>query len=188
MKPLIELLRSIRSATALHVHLRFLDEFLYLVGPTLKMYIRWKVSPNDVEDILQEALTDIALGIDNCHASTESAVWGWCYTITHRKIAQHYRIQERRIPLANIEEIVLAVKWSGEVAPIYPDERLKLDAALKMLGDADEPCVLYLLERFIFQQTFEEMGDSHGKSPDAMRQRVNRCLELAGELVGKEES
>ena len=84
--------------------------------------------------------------------------------------------------------LAIALKFdtcrAGDEAP-DAEEAADLAYALELLRAAKPPCVGYLWEAFALELSYPEMGQLHGKSADAMRMQVKRCLKEAQKLVGR---
>ena len=164
---------------------RVADDIVYLVGPALEQFIRNRLPPDLVADALQETLLAIALRFDACYADSEAAIWKWCYRIARHKIADQWRATEPQDLSLDLEEVREAVELSLGDEAAGPEEADELQYALELLGAARPPCVNYVWEAFALELTYPEMGKLHGKSADAMRMQVERCLQLARKLVAR---
>ena len=182
----LTLLHACRNAVALPACERFAEAFVCEVGPALRSFINAHSRPDLAEDAYQETLIALALNVAECRANTESQVWRWCYTVARNKIAdQARRAESEKVVSLELDTVRQAVEASGGDERIGHDEREELAFAMELLHAAKPPCVGYLWEAFALALTYVEMGKLHGLSTDAMRMKVNRCLELVRELVRK---
>ena len=182
----LALLHACHNATALAACERFAEAFVCEVGPALRWFINAHTRPDLAEDAYQETLIALALNVSQCRAKTESQVWQWCYTVARNKIADQARqVDSEKVVSLELETVRQAVEASGGNERIGHDERDELAFAMELLSAAKPPCVGYLWEAFALTLTYVEMGKLHGLSADAMRMKVNRCLELVRELVRK---
>lgn len=184
---LMELLQACRASRVLHTRLRFTEEIILVVGPALREFIARHTRPDLVEDVWQETLIAIAIGIAKCNADTEAAFWTWCYTIARRRMADQWR-QIGRLPTISLDPELFeqAIESSRRDEGLTLAERENLEYGLDLLRAAKPPCVNYLWDRFALDLSFKDLGDIYGLSEDAMRMQVNRCLELAQKLMAQE--
>jgi len=187
MKDLLPILEQIRQSRSKSGRLRLANDLIESVAPWVGATIKASVKERDVNDVVQNALLAIALGIDDCHAASEGEIRNWCRTIAHRKVVEHYRGGTfREIPFSP-GDIHRLVEASSTVVGISPEERQDLDQAISLLTAAKPPCVHYLHMRFIAGFDYQELGSLFGQSEDTMRMRVNRCLDLARSLISERE-
>jgi len=186
MTTLMASLRACRNAVALPACERFAEAFVCEVGPALRLFINAHTRPDLADDAYQETLIAIALNVGQCRAQKENQVWRWCYRVARNKIADQWRQAggEATVSL-ELETVRQAVEASVREERVTEEEREELAHALGLLSAAKPPCVGYLWEAFALTLTYVEMGKLHGRSADAMRMKVNRCLELVRELVRK---
>jgi RNA polymerase sigma factor (sigma-70 family) len=186
MMSLIDLVRACRNATVEHEEIRFAEDLVCQIGPSLQRFIFGQTRRELVEDVYQNTLIAIAKDVAKCRAETDKEVQKWCFGIAVNKLADARR-REKRHPTVSVDINVLeaAVEASGKEERIESKERAELDFALELLRAAAPPCVDYLWERIAFQLSYKDIGEMHEQSEDAARMRVKRCLELAQELVSK---
>lgn len=186
MTGLIELVRLCRKTKTLHVRIRFAEEVVFQVGPSLLHFIGAHTRADFVEDAYQETLIAIVQDLDQCRAKTDRQFWSWCYRMAIHKIADQWRrAKSDRTVSLDKEGIRRAVEASGREETIPRAEQAELDYALALLAEAKPPCVDYLWDRFALGLSFKEMTMIYSLSENAARMQVNRCLELVQELLAK---
>jgi RNA polymerase sigma factor (sigma-70 family) len=187
MGQLNEFVRAYRSSKELHARLRFAEEIILHVGPSLRPFIFSKCRPEAAEDILQETLVAIATKLDNCQGEADEQVWAWCYGIARHKMQDHFRAEQRRAAeLLDAEEIRRVVEAGAAEEPVSPGDRRDFQDALELLEMVEPLCRELLWSRFVLGWDYKLMAREYNMTPDAVRMKVNRCLDRARKLLAKE--
>ncbi|MHC1763396.1 MAG: RNA polymerase sigma factor [Verrucomicrobiia bacterium] len=185
MRTLLDIVRACQSTNVLHVRLRYAEELITTVRPSLYKFVRRGCPENFVDDVLQDVLLGIATGVRRFEGDSDAAVWKWCYGIARHKIADKFRSEfdESRISLdeGHIARVVDVLEASHTKSP---RELLELKEAVEVLRVLSPMCQELLWRRLAEGWSFEELANDMGKSPDAVRMAVNRCKEEAEKLLG----
>ena len=184
MESLIELVIAYRQAGHLALRMRLAEEIVRRIGPSLYGYVHRRVPEAVVDDIHQEVLVDIAKHLHTTDAEAEKAFWGWCYRIAFRKCADFHRRRPPEIAL-DIEELRRVLEAGTLVEPPSAGECHDLEYALSLLEAAKPPCLDLLWDHFVLDRGYADLAEEPDESNDAVRMRINRCLELARKLVAK---
>lgn len=172
--------------TAKHLDRKFAaaDGLASYIAPKLHRYISAFCPRDAVDDVLQESLVGIAQALPKFRGIGEFD--HWCFRITHNKLVNYLEAERRRIVHAiDIEQLWKLIDASAETTALTVEARERLEEALELVTKAKPPCLYYLLQRFIYGLDFEELGRSMGKTKDAARVQVARCIELAKKLISK---
>ena len=186
MDTLIDLVNRFQRSSDPDEKLALADQIVVRLSPDLHLFIAPRVPPNLVDDVLQETLIAVALGLDTFQGHTDKQFYGFCYTRCRNKCVDALRkasvIQKHEF---SGEELWSAVLESERKEPLTDEEREMLREALDLLAEVRPPCVDYLVAHYVVGMTFEEMGAEFGfPSEDAARMKTHRCLLLARELLG----
>jgi RNA polymerase sigma factor (sigma-70 family) len=184
MRTLLDIVRACQSTRVLHVYLRYVEELVTEVRPSLYQFVCRHCARESVDDVLQEVLIAITKGVRQFRGASEKAVWDWCYTIARHKIADKFRIEfkESRISFdeGEIARVLNSLETSGTKSP---RELLELKETAEMLRLLGPECRHLLWRRFAEGWSFEEMAQESRKSSDAVRMAVNRCKDGAERLL-----
>lgn len=183
---LVKLTRACRDAADLQERLRFAEELVLRVGPTLETFLAARCPEAVVEDVLQETLAGISKGARLFQGDLDRQVWQWCYRIALNQLASHWRRQRgpQTVSLES-EEIRRAAESALEDLTVTPGDRLDLEESLRLLAQSKPPCVDYLTFHFLEGMDYRELAAVYGTTANAMRMQIQRCLTLARQLAAK---
>lgn len=184
MARVLPLVGVYQAATEVSQRMDVAEAIVRAVGPALKAYLYRRCPSDQVEPLLNDILTAIALSLDIVRAKDEQQLWGWCYRIARNKLADlHEAIQADPTAPYDPRDLAETVEASATHTPLTAGERLDLEYALDLLRAAKPPCVDYLWDHYILEMDYTEQAQLHRVSADAMRMQVKRCLALAQELL-----
>lgn len=184
MASLLDTVRACRSAKALHVYLRYAEEVVIEVRPSLYAFVRNNCPEKIADDVLQEALEGIARGVRRFKGQTEEQFWSWCYTIARRKIADRLKAELRHTCVSlDAEETSRAIEAAAASQIFTPREILELKDTVALLDRLDAKSRDLLSKRFVLGWDFKTIGEDIGKSPDAARMEVSRSCARARKLL-----
>ena len=158
------------------------DTIVRDISPDLRLFLDLHAPKEWVDDLLQETLIDVFLGMPRFKGNTDAQFHGYCYTIARRRVIDALRKRGRE------PKFVFPVKeaWEAMVQPeprLTKKEREQLEAKLNLLAKVRPPCVLYLTAHYIAGMTFAQMSKVFKfPSADAARMATSRCLRLAKEI------
>ncbi len=89
MKPKIPITSCVARAQS-----GYAGELIDRISPEIHQYIRARVPPHDVDDIMQEVMTKILTDINGLQ--DHNAFTGWCWKIVANKVRDHWRNKQRR--------------------------------------------------------------------------------------------
>jgi RNA polymerase sigma factor (sigma-70 family) len=181
MAELIDLIREYRADTKGGD--RLWEEIIRVVGPALYLFLLSR-APGAADDVRQETLIAICLGLPQFRGETESEAWAWCYQIARNKLSRHFRDQDSdRFVSIEPAELDRLVEASASENPLGPDEKLCLEEALDLLRKSKPECFEVLWSRFILGLDYKEIAEAQGVNYDNARRKVERCLEHAQSLL-----
>ena len=184
MEELIKLVRTYRLTAGLAERDRLAEAIFSVVEPRLSLFVFKAIRPAAADDVLQEVLKAVIIGLPKFSGATGEKFLAWCYTIARNKINDQYRAQanDRLQPLPP-EELWELADASAQDAPLAAGERLDLDYAMKLLSESKPECVENLQKFFILGLDYGEIAEEQNVNYDAARMTVRRCLETVRELV-----
>ena len=186
MVPLVQLIREYQNAKKLEHRFLLAEAIIRRVGSDLHAFFASRWPPEQADELLQETLVAIAKGLMSVRAETNRAAWGWCYGIARNKHNDQCRSKvAMKTELVDPQEMAETVAASAVQEPIGPGERLDLDYAMDLLKAAKPPCYDYLWDFYIRDLDYEDIEGLDNLPRDTARMRVQRCLELAQELMAK---
>jgi len=186
MDRLVKLVRQYQRSRRVTERSRIADELVNAIVPHLHRYIQGRHWHEDVEDVLQETLSDVAETWWDFEGSVDKQFWALCYRIADRKIVDALRGArfDKTVSLDE-EDVGRAVEAWIAVESTSTQDRLDVEYAMKLLGNIKPPCRDFLQSRYLLDLGFEEIGRAHGISADAARMAVERCRKLARKLLGE---
>ncbi|HIQ20160.1 MAG TPA: RNA polymerase sigma factor [Planctomycetes bacterium] len=162
------------------------NRFVQLFVPVLYHRCRKKgLQPSDAEDVVQEVLLRVAAKIDTFHRSKEGQTFrGWLWTITDRKIVDHFRSRGRSPPAVGgtdagrqMQQLAADDPTTTEAA-FQPDSDCLLARRLLELIRADfsEATWQAFWRMTVEGEKASEIAADLGKSAQAVRQDKYRVL------------
>lgn len=145
-------------------------------------YVRTR-SPAEPDDLVSEVFTAALTGLER-FSGTESDFRGWLFTIAQRRVVDDLRRRGRR---------VLTTGYTPESDPRSVESAE--DGSLERLGTAWARGVIeqlvpdqreVMLLRVFGDLTVEQVADTLGKSPGAVKQLQRRALAAARRLIDQE--
>jgi len=186
MTDLMKLVKACGAAESLPVRTRFIEDVLSHVGPALLAFIRRHTRADLVDDAYQDTLVAVALQLCRCRIKAEPKFWGWCYQTARHKMADQWRKSKSGLTVSlEHAEIQQALEALAQQERFSREDWDELNYALELLRLVKPPCVDYLWDAIALNLSYEVMAQIYGLTENAARMRVNRCLELAQELVAK---
>jgi RNA polymerase sigma factor (sigma-70 family) len=193
MDTLIDLVKRFQRSSDPVEKLALADELVVRLSPDLHLYITLRSQTQngslEVDDILQEALLGITLGLKKFAGDNDSQFFGFCYDICRKRIVdalrRHGRIHAHEFSGDELWAKILAVE---NKLKLTPEQRDKLRDAMNLLEEVRPPCVTYLVAHYLDGLTFKEMQEEEEfgfPSEAAAYMATRRCLELARELVAE---
>lgn len=186
MEPLIQIIRSYQKSSDVGERERLAVELIEIVGPNLERFIRSRCEsmPADAEEIHQETMIAVAVGMKRFAGEHDGEFWAWAYAIARNKLRNYFAARGRR-ELVFVDPEILRESLAAVKDDKDGMERIELEEILSLLRESSRPCVDFLWDRYVVGLPFEVMGEQYSITDDAARKRVTRCLQLARELVSK---
>lgn len=158
------------------------DSIVRAISSDLRLFLMGHAPKESVDDLLQETLIGIFLGIQQFKGKTDAQFYGYCYVIARRRVIDLWRRRGREPEFVFPEKEV----WEAMMQPeprLSKEERERLAAVMALLAAVRPPCLPYLVAHYIVGMTFGQMAKVFGfSSKDAARMATARCLRLAKEL------
>lgn len=148
-----------------------LEEF----GPQIEGYAR-RMGAQDAEDVTGSTLESVARTIGTFNGS-ESQFRSWVFTIAHSRIVDDHRRRSRR-PEVEFRQDFDRVAEDRLEALFGGDERV--DAALAQLTAEQREM---LRSRFVVGLSIREIANVSGRSEQATRVALHRCIKRLRELI-----
>lgn len=190
MKPssrLIALVHRYQRSSELRWRELYARAILDRLETELRFFLLGKCQERFVEDLLQEVYTAVFGRLKEFKGERSSQFLGWVRTVARRKLIDHYR-QEARNPAApNAEEPLDEILAEAcETLQRGPDDNAGLDEVIYRLRKLDRMCFELLWNRYVVGYSITELAKAFGVTYDAMRVRIDRCEEAAGNLGGED--
>lgn len=185
---LIQLVLEFQKERDLIKRAKIGDEIFRRIGPEIHLFARATVPESSAADVAQETLMGIARNLHRFAGTTTGQLWAWCLRIARNKASNFYRSRphEEEFDESSPEELREIAEASGAAKPLSAGDRLDLEAAMTLLELSKPLCREFLLMHFIFGLSYAELAEEYESTYDAVRVRIDRCLEHAQELVGTE--
>jgi RNA polymerase sigma factor (sigma-70 family) len=184
MDPIIGLVNKYRSATNEAAKMKAAEKIIFGVSDPITLFLLSRTPAGVLEDVRQTILVSIVRGLDGFRGETDVQFWAWCYQIARNTLSKSYK-EEKNDPAVAMdpEELVRLVEASGKKSPISDEERVILTDALALLKKASPDCFALLWKRFMLGFGIQEIASELGLAFDAARMKINRCIEISGELL-----
>ncbi|MBV9229830.1 MAG: sigma-70 family RNA polymerase sigma factor [Chloroflexi bacterium] len=157
-------------------------------APTIFAYLLRQVSSReDAEDLLLEVFVAV-LEKETVLECDEQRIRAFIWTITHHKVADHYRRLKQRpnVSLKDFEELIYESEAQApEQIVMRQEERSELLTALSVLPELQRE-VLHL--RFGHELSCGEIAQVISKSEGAVRMLLHRSLKLLRSLYNKQQA
>lgn len=184
MERLVELVVHYQQAHGDESALALAEEFICTIGPMLKAFVYRHCPPSEAEDISQEVFVAIVRNLHMVTARETRVLLGWCYGVARHIIANKYRKRmDKATFTVSPEELEKAVEASAIEEPFQPEEQHELQLCLARLRRVKPPCYDYLTKHYFRGLDLGTLAREYGLTYNAMRMRINRCLELAKSLA-----
>jgi DNA-directed RNA polymerase specialized sigma24 family protein len=155
------------------------------ISPPLEAFILKQGFKPQLEDILQDCLLQITIGLDKFHGDEDEILWGWCYTIVRHKLGKY--LDERKKSLVescNQDELEKVIDTATENSHISFQDKLDAKFYISILEEADGECLELMTRRYVEDWDYKTIADIFKlSSADAARMRINRCREEARKLL-----
>jgi|ERR1041385_7412468 DNA-directed RNA polymerase specialized sigma24 family protein len=185
MGELLGLIKKHRDAGSLEKRRDVAEAVAKYIAPSLFLYILRR-APEAVSELRGDVLAEITKSLPGCRAISEGEAWGWCYTITRRKLAAHFKAEtaNREIPMG-ADDLTRLIDSAEQVEP-FANEAQRLDGqeAVGILKSANPKCFEILWDFFVVGRTFKEIAERTKLKYDNVRRKVTRCVEKAKSLLG----
>jgi RNA polymerase sigma factor (sigma-70 family) len=184
MGDLIKLVRTYRMTPGLAERLQLGEEIFRQVEPPLRFFLLNAVSRPASDDVLQEVLKGIVVGLPKFAGNSNGEFWAWCYGIARNKINDQLRRQmnERTQPMPP-EELWRLVEVSAQSSPLSAADRHDLEYAMTLLRRSKPECYDYLWKHFVFGHDYAEIAAEENLKYDNVRMRIGRCLDEVQTLM-----
>ena len=182
MADLITLVRTYRLTAGIADRLRLGDEIFVQLEPLLRFMIYRKVNEHEEDDVLQEIMKAVAVSLGTFKGSSHDDFMKWCRGIARHKVHDYYHSRKKtdRIEPVPPEELWEYVDDSG---PLSAQDKLDLESAMKLLNAKKPECYDILWKYYIHDWDYDEIAEEAEIKYDACKRRIDRCLELAQELI-----
>jgi RNA polymerase sigma-70 factor (ECF subfamily) len=136
-----------------------------------------------VDDVLQDTLIAIVLGLPRFEGKTDAQFHAYCYRIARNKVVDAFRrLGKESGRIFPDEEFWEHIAEADP--PLSKEEREQLREAMDLLAAVRPPCLDLLIAHYIEAQTFAHIAEEFDfASEDAARMATGRCLRLARELL-----
>jgi RNA polymerase sigma factor (sigma-70 family) len=159
------------------------DRIVGVINPSLRIFLSLHSPKEWLDDILQETLIGIFLGIDRFKGSSDAQFYGYCYIIARRRVVDALRRRGREPKYVSPETEF----WEAIAQPEPALSKRQLEQfenLMALLVAVRPPCALYLMAHYVVGLTHQQMRKEFGfPSAAAARMATTRCLRLAQKLT-----
>ena len=177
-----EQLRCYREAAHAETKLLIAERIAEELAPELWTFLAGRCPLDEVDDLRQDVLLAVVLGLDGCRAATHAAFWGWVYTIARNKVATRLD-KMNRLQLMEADQFWHLVEASGDFVALMGYEREDLREVWAILDGMDDYIRHCLWRYHVDGADLEEIAEELGKSKDAVRMTIGRGLATARKLL-----
>jgi RNA polymerase sigma factor (sigma-70 family) len=184
---IITLVRTYHLSTSLVDRLLIGDDIIARILPDLQVFLLSAVPASANADVLQETIAAIAKGLSRFQGKTDQVFWAWVYQIARHKIADHFRheashLHRATLSIEDVRELVEGVPGRSDVSS---EIRLDLEFAMQLLAESKPECREYLWNFFVVGLDYADIAGQQAGSYDGVRMKINRCLEIARNLLSE---
>ncbi len=146
-----------------------LEQFLDQVRPRLRtLFARYRIPPQDTEDILQQALLALVYQWQNVRDPE-----AWLFGTLRNKCLLYWRDRRRKVYDAVDAQVL---EWmAGPLAPAQEDADLERDIST-VIGRLPDRCRTLLRLRYRLGYDSLEVAEHLGYSPSSISKVTTRCL------------
>ncbi|MCL4180502.1 MAG: sigma-70 family RNA polymerase sigma factor [Verrucomicrobia bacterium] len=184
---MLDLLRHVwdyQKTDSLERRMQAAEALIIKVRPRLAAYVGGRVSVEDAKDVLQEAVIGIATNLHQFRGTTDEQVLAWCYQVAKYKLADLLRKKARHPESMDPDTLAQLVEATAAKQPMSLADRMDLEEAIRLLRTVDPPCYDIVYQRLWLELDWGTIGELHGKTEDAARMELRRCLQRARGLLG----
>ena len=181
---LAEKLERCRKAVSLKDTVESAEALVREIGSELMAFALRHSKPEIAKEICQETLLVISLKYKEFRGSEDGQFRSWCYTILRRKLSNYFRDEKR----AQFEPLSESEQWEVIAArdkAIAPGVKHDLEYAMGLLGASKPLCREWLWLHHIWEWNIQSIAEAYGRTYNAMRMHLKRCLKLAELLMEK---
>ena len=172
---LLELLRYCRKNPD---NLDSLSKLLTRTLPDIRIFVAARTPPSDADDVVQEILIGLVKSISQIRAESEKEFFSFLYVVARAAVARFYA--KRKGDISKGVRAEAFREWEerirGSGSERTDDEREALEA-IEILRKSDPECAELLAETHLYGMGYDEVAKLRESTYDAIRMRVNRCLE-----------
>ena len=177
-----EQLRRYREAAHAETKLLIAERIAEELAPELWTFLAGRCPMDEVDDLRQDVLLAVVLGLDGCRAATHAAFWSWVYTIARNKLAT--RLDKRnRLQLMESDQFWHLVEASGDFVALMGYERQDLREAWAILGQINDHARDCIWRHYVDGLDHAEIAEELGRTKDAVRMTIYRGLATARKLL-----
>jgi len=141
-------------------------------------YRRYGMSREDRHDVEQEVMTQLWLATRQRDAGFEDGFWGFVEVVAIRRCIDWLRTRRHH---ASLDTTYQATETP--LSEALTRERAQLASAT--LERLDEPCRELIRLRVEERRSYRDIAALLGTSEGALRVRMHRCVDKAGEILGR---
>jgi RNA polymerase sigma factor (sigma-70 family) len=184
MNTLMGWIEKYRQETDLDMRLNYATSIYMEIVGDLSLFAFGKVHAFAAEDVLSETFAAIFTRLSTFRGKSDKEFLGWCYRIARNKISDHYRKKssDRLEPFPSEELWYLIENYSQE-GQDWKLEKADLHEALNLLEKSKPGCREYLWNHYVLGFDYSEIAEESRLKYDAVRRRIERCLEAARDLL-----
>lgn len=184
MSDLIKLVRTYRVTAGLADRLRLAEEIFRIIEPDLRFFVFNRIRPSLADDVLQEVLKAVAIGLNKFAGNSTEEFRAWSYCIARNKLNDQFRKQASdRLQSMPQEELLDLIESSAQASPLSPADKHDLEYAMKLLTNSKPECYDYLWKHYVFGLAYGEIAEEQNLNYDNVRMKIGRCLDEAKSLV-----
>ncbi len=156
------------------------------IYPAIQAFIIGRLGWQLGEDATSETLRGILKRLPSIRAGTKKDFRSFCFGVAHHKINDVLRSKygNKAKPLETAE-LAGFIEVGGNSPSLSPGTKDDLQLILGLLNASKFPCDQILSDHFLIGWEVEVLASGLGVSKDAMRMKIQRCLDEARRIAKK---
>lgn len=154
-------------------------EVVLEVYPKIQAFFFARLGPEG-EDLVQNTMLAIIQGVEKALAREKRQFFAWCYAIAKNKLNEYYRKKYGgKIHFIETKALFQLIETEHVPNGLPPGYLHDFEIIMDFLAKTKFPCFELLRDVYIAGLEIEDIAAQLNVSVDAVRMRIERCLETA---------
>lgn len=191
MENVFDLVQAYREEMHSETRTELAGKIAEILVRELRVFVIGRIHPSLVDDVVQDTVIDVISTLFRFKGKTEAEFWGWCRTIARNNAVDRFRREsaDRMSYFPSVEIWQLLDATEANLSPLSPEDRMDFKYVMDLLAKSEPGCREFLWSHYMDDLNYSEISDmlratnDWDLNYDAVRMRINRCLETARKLL-----